>query len=49
MLNYHTQKVSDNIWKSLKACLDLNISERPESLLSSWLDAMVKVQCVVQL
>ena len=41
------QKVSDNIWKSMKACLDPHISDRPESLLSSWLDAMVTVRSAV--
>ena len=46
MLNHHTHKVSDIL---VVNSLDLHISERPESLLSIWLDVMVTVQCVVQL
>ena len=42
------QKVSDNIRKSMNAFLDLHISDRPESLFSSWLDGYSSVRNAVQ-
>ena len=42
------QEVSDNIRKRLNACLNLHISDRPESLLSSRLDSCSVVRSEVE-